>query len=678
MQQLSELTDTTALTMTQKFDFSRFFNLDPSTRVWTRRERAAFDYTDGAAQEQFILDALRRTGDVSSGSTELFAHMVDWPSTYHFSPRRGNLLRPFASWFAGKRVLEIGCGCGAITRFLGESDAQVVSVEGSMMRATIARERCRDLDNVDIICATSEQAGQLGQFDAVLLIGVLEYARKFLGPRGTQRLLDGCRAQLADDGVLFVAIENQLGLKYFAGAGEDHVGIPMFGVEERYDDEGVMTFGRRELAAFISGAGFPVQQWWYPFPDYKLPLCVLNEKAVAAKLGADFGPMIARASMADLQRPAANAFALERAWQPVYRNGIAGELSNSFLVLASKTPLEIVASGAVAFHYAVDRISAYAKASAFHETPEGAVEVRTSYLRPAAAADDKVRRADTVRAAFIDGTPWQDRLNRMLALPGWTEQQFVDWYATWARAASSFAGIDPVSGIAQLSTRVDARFVEALPRNLVVSDDGAPHFFGLEWTYGESIELGYMLFRGLYCSLMELRSVAVPAAGTATRFDALFERALNSLGADVRPAVLARYLAEERDFELRTQGRSAINIKRALDAELNVVPATLENYGRLRNEVVHLAAVCAEREGQIRQLEARLGSIVSQTVPCASKDELQGVQQELNTLRADHAALLESKWNRLRAALLERPRSAKQLAKVACLIVSLMTPGPRR
>ncbi|WP_250507452.1 methyltransferase [Caballeronia sp. GAFFF3] len=664
--------------MTQKIDLSRFFNFDPSTRVWTRRERAAFDYTDGAAQEQFILDALKRTGDVSSSSTELFAHMVDWPSTYHFSPRRGNLLRPFASWFAGKRVLEIGCGCGAITRFLGESGAHVVSVEGSMMRATIARERCRDLDNVDIICATSEQAGQLGQFDAVLLIGVLEYARKFLGPRGTHRLLDGCRSQLADDGVLFVAIENQLGLKYFAGAGEDHVGIPMFGIEERYDDEGVTTFGRRELAGLIAGAGFPVQQWWYPFPDYKLPLCVLNEKAVAAKLGADFGPMIARASMADLQRPAANVFALERAWHPVYRNGIAGDLSNSFLVLASKMALEIVDSGTVAFQYAVDRISAYAKVSAFHETPEGAVEVCTSYLRPAAAADDKVRRADTARAAFIDGTPWQDRLNRMLTLPGWTEQQFVDWYATWARAVSSFAGIDPVSGIAPLSTRVDARFVEALPRNLVVSDDGAPHFFGLEWAYGESIELGYLLFRGLYCSLAELRSVAVPAAGTATRFDVLFTRTLNALGADVQPAVLARYVAEERDFEMRTQGRSAINIERALDAELSVTPTTSENYGHLKNQVVHLATICAEREGQIRQLEARLASIDVQAAPSASIDELQCVRHELETLRTEHTALLDTKWNRLRAALLERPRSTKQLAKVACLIVSLITPKSRR
>ncbi|MFM0324045.1 class I SAM-dependent methyltransferase [Caballeronia glebae] len=664
--------------MTQKFDLSRFFNFDSSTRVWTRRERAAFDYTDGAAQEQFILDALKRTADVSSGSTELFAHMVDWPSTYHFSPRRGNLLRPFASWFAGKRVLEIGCGCGAITRFLGESGAQVVSVEGSMMRATIARERCRDLDNVDIICATSEQADQLGQFDAVLLIGVLEYARKFLGPCGTQRLLDGCRAQLADDGVLFVAIENQLGLKYFAGAGEDHVGIPMFGIEERYDAEGVTTFGRRELAGFIEGAGFPVQQWWYPFPDYKLPLCVFNEEAVAAKLGADFGPMIARASMADLQRPAENVFALERAWQPVYRNGIAGDLSNSFLVLASKTALDLIDSRTVGFQYAVDRTSAYAKASTFHKTPEGALEVRTSYLRPTAAANDKVRRADTASAAFIDGTPWQDRLNRMLAVPGWTEQQFVDWYATWARAVSSFAGIDPVSGITQLSTQVDARFVEALPRNLVVSDDGAPHFFGLEWAYGESIELGYLLFRGLYCSLAELRSVAVPAAGTATRYDALFTRALNSLGADVQPAVLARYVAEERDFELRTQGRSAIDIERALDAELRVVPTTSENYGHLKNQVAHLATVCAEREGQIRQLEARLASIDVQAAPSASTDELQRVQHELDILRTEHTALLDTKWNRLRAALLERPRSAKQLAKVACLIVSLVTPGSRR
>ena len=51
----------------------------------------------------------------------------------------------------GDKVLELGCGCGAITRFLGELGADVTAVESSLQRASIASERCRDLQNVKIV-----------------------------------------------------------------------------------------------------------------------------------------------------------------------------------------------------------------------------------------------------------------------------------------------------------------------------------------------------------------------------------------------------------------------------------------------------------------------------------------------------------------------------------------------
>lgn len=51
---------------------------------------------------------------------------------------------------AGEDVLELGCGCGAMTRYLGEIGAIVDSIEGTSSRARIAGERCRELENVKI------------------------------------------------------------------------------------------------------------------------------------------------------------------------------------------------------------------------------------------------------------------------------------------------------------------------------------------------------------------------------------------------------------------------------------------------------------------------------------------------------------------------------------------------
>src|SRR5204863_824871 len=95
---------------------------------------------------------------------------------------------------------------------------EVIAVEGSSRRASIARMRTRGMDNVRIINARFETLRFDEPFDIITLIGVFEYASmlQFDGDRH-DRVLSWIAQALAPHGQLVLAIENQFGLKYFAG-----------------------------------------------------------------------------------------------------------------------------------------------------------------------------------------------------------------------------------------------------------------------------------------------------------------------------------------------------------------------------------------------------------------------------------------------------------------------------
>ena len=63
------------------------------------------------------------------------------------------------------------------------------------------------------------------RFDYVTLIGVLEYAKSYIGKDNPYpEYLEKINRLLKTGGKILIAIENRLGLKYFAGCRGDHVG----------------------------------------------------------------------------------------------------------------------------------------------------------------------------------------------------------------------------------------------------------------------------------------------------------------------------------------------------------------------------------------------------------------------------------------------------------------------
>ena len=312
------------------------YTFNNSLGIWQREEAISSPSFNDMDFEDTLLHSINAVSDKSIMSGELFALQKDWPTCYHFSAMRANLLRPLTHTVLRQaKVLELGCGCGAISRFLAETAADVYAVEGNAKRAAIASARCGGLDNIHVIADSIQNLPpDLGTFDVVTLIGVPESAAAFdIGKNPVLSLLRIARNFLKEDGCLVLAIENKMGLKYFAGIPEEHPQITWGGIAGAYRED-VSTQNRQGLIALLEEAGFAFYEQFVPIPDYKLPTSILTPEGVRASRGEwDI------ASLLSARRPYEDQgiFNLPNAWRCVTDAGLLPEMANSLCFVAHAT-----------------------------------------------------------------------------------------------------------------------------------------------------------------------------------------------------------------------------------------------------------------------------------------------------------------------------------------------------
>ncbi len=518
------------------------------------------DYSDGATVEDRMLQQISAASDLSVLSPEIRALITDWPSRYHFDPGRANLLRPLRLR-PQARILEVGAGCGAITRYLGESGFAVVAIEGSGKRAQIAAMRTRDLPGVRVVQGRLDEIDFDEPFDAVVLVGVLEYAAVY-GDAGVDShlaLVRRCAELLGPDGVLVVAIENRLGLKYLAGAAEDHTGEPYIGINNGYAPDGPRTFTKSELSGLIAEAGLPVTQFLIPLPDYKIVRSVVRFSEAPEGSLLSLAHLVAASFHDDPQHRGIPPFSLEEAGAAMVSNGGFDALANSFLVLAARDEdsLAAVLDGReFGWSYAVARDPRFAKATVLCRAGD---EISVEHRRLGPDPDSL--------------PPLNQRLDSEPLQPG--RSAWLQFVASVNRARWSVADVaEALRGWYQQlvdqaddgSGLVGGRHVDLAPFNVMVHN-GQVMPFDQEWTWAEPIPKDWVALRGILFSIQMLTSAAEPAedvpidaGGLATAIlDSLIGR--DRLGSDP-PVGFIEWLAS---VQALASGLDAAATRRALE-----------------------------------------------------------------------------------------------------------------
>jgi len=485
------------------------YSSTPYPKVFAKDDFESIAYSDGDEVEQQLLLTLKRVSDVSVLSPELQVECRDWTSTYHFSHNRANLLRPFEDSLKGK-VLELGAGCGGVTRYLGETAHQVVAVEGSIRRCEINSERVRDLTNVSIVASELSEFRSSFKFDTVVVVGVLEYAALFIDSVNPHLdFLLHAKSFLRPGGVLLLAIENKLGLKYLAGAPEDHLGQPMVGVEGGYKDNGVSTFSYIELSELAKQAGFGDCYIHSPLPDYKITRALITAEGLQEP-SFDSGELASQLAAQDPQLEKGTTFNLQKAWHEFGRAKLDGELANSFLLEARNGRSDhSELYGSFGFWYGLDRKPQMLKEKRFVSSEDGLeILVHEKQLLPQKTPTPYLSRFSQLlipSSMYLVGARYSDRLKKLVSRENWQIEALVTELKLYFEKCGKWAKENQIKWPEDnhVLGEVDPLLVDLIPQNVRILGPNKIGVFDQEWLFSGSLHLYHILFRTLWTFNLE-------------------------------------------------------------------------------------------------------------------------------------------------------------------------------
>lgn len=581
-------------------------------------------YLDGA--EDRLYDIVASSPDRSSRSDALASHITDWPSRYHLSRLRSNLLLPLRI-SEGTRVLDVGCGTGVLSRSLAERGAEVTGVEGSLARARVAAARTSGQPNAEVICGSLEEyttEGHQEEFDIVLLCGVLEYSVSMLGGEGgPARMLEQVRSLLKPDGALVIAIENQIGLKYLLWYPEDHRSLPWIGLDGyRSGRNPAKTWTRKALSELLAGSGLGAQQWLFPYPDYKMPTVVAHSDLFSSAEGANLAGLFIRNPVQDYAHGSMLTADPLTAFGVMLSAGLAMDTANSFLVVAGRDgsdPSRTLEDGLL-WLSSGERSSELMDRRVLRRTPNG------FSLSPLSD------RAEVHLPPLVSG-----RSDVPVVLGSNLEDEIV----AQASGATSPDDLRPILTewweAARHQLRQEGqgacRF-DVVPRNFIRTHDGQLAFIDHEWSWAEDVPDAWPLLRSLWFLFLQRLWPSGSTAGIS--WSVSLGDAVLAIAKVIDPRVGEGDLDEavrlEAELQSRVQGIEASQESAGLRSLLGRPLTALAQQPSMAQ--VFERPIISQEQAQDREEAARLKELAVQDDLLGTKAEVSAMARRLDEAQA--------------------------------------------
>lgn len=212
---------------------------------------------------------------------ENFDEMITDKEIYYLSSCSQNIL----NWYPFKKedeVLEIGGDLGQITQIFTTKTKEVITTEPNLEKAKAIAKRYEKEENLEIIVGNLQEIKLQKKFDYIVLIGIMPRLKEVIGKNiKLMDVLKMLESNLKQNGKFLVAVDNQFGLRYFAGNPENMLNQKFKSLTGYSDEpERMECFTKSKIKEQLENINYKAN-FYYPLPDYRIPNVIFSDKQQA-------------------------------------------------------------------------------------------------------------------------------------------------------------------------------------------------------------------------------------------------------------------------------------------------------------------------------------------------------------------------------------------------------------
>jgi hypothetical protein len=243
----------------------------------------------------------------------------------------------------------------------------------------------------------------------------------------------------------------------------------------------------------------------------------------------------------------------------IFLNGLAVDLANSFLIVASNHAENNFKSGVLAYYFSTDRKAAYCKETVFVQPGDSNILVKRRLLSAITNSESLMSANLLFRQpqdlVYTRGQTLYRQFIGIVTRQGWRIEEILAYFSKYREIILALVDSEDESYSAQLQDLVlPGDYLDAIPANIILTDNGKAIYIDREWCAVQGVTFDYLLFRAITSLMGGISAFAEPQDPALAIRENLLMAVMRGMGFLPTEEDFSRYLQMESELGVFSSG----------------------------------------------------------------------------------------------------------------------------